>query len=207
MSHKRLSLSVSPSLLLSLSHTGSNCIVNFRPAVSPVAGLHTKPPSHFSLLNNVPLISIQKWWWKSNVLFLYCLVCTQFSHFAARSFSSELNLPACLVTCCLFPPFFFHVTVLIWLSDPASHCTHYIKHTENKHNTSNNVTNICLSFGYDTTAEEVLGSFTFDFLINFSSWLKCCSELALRFGFLDRLKGKLYSRFIWRLDMKSRIIA
>jgi len=40
--------------------------------------------------------------------------------------------------------------------------TVHTKHTENKHNTLNDVTNNCLSFGSDTTAEEVLGSFTFD---------------------------------------------
>lgn len=52
-SWEAFSLSHSVSLpSLSLSNTGSNCIVNFRPAVSLVAGLHTKPPRHF----NVPYI-------------------------------------------------------------------------------------------------------------------------------------------------------
>lgn len=118
-----------------------------------------------------------------------CLVCTQFSHFAARSFSSELNLPACLVTCC-------HSRHCPNLTNWP--CIHYIKHTENKHNTPNDVTNNCFSFWSDTTAEEVLSSFTFDFFF-YSSWLIFCSKLALRFGFWLKRKLWQYSRLRWRV--------
>ncbi len=160
MSHERLSLSL-PSLSLSLSNTGSNCIVNFRPAVSPVAGLHTKPPNQFNVSY------ILNFHFHSKTISTTCALLVRSCLYSVLTFCSSVILFRWAESSRLFShmlPF----TSLIWLTGPTLHCTHCIKHTEQGQHTEWQIT------GFRLRPIQQLKrwrSFTLDLFFLSSSWL------------------------------------
>ncbi len=154
MSHERLSLS-----LPSLSYTGSNCFVNFRPAVSPVAGLHTKPPNHF----NVPYI-LHFHFHSKTMISTTCALLVLSCLYSVLTFCSSLILFRWAESSRLFSHM-LPLTSLIWLTDPASHC---IKHTEQGQHTEWLTTGFRLSLIQQLKRWQGVSLLIFFFL---SSWL------------------------------------
>ncbi len=172
MSHERLSLS-----LPSLSYTGSNCFVNFRPAVSPVAGLHTKPPNHF----NVPYI-LHFHFHSKTMISTTCALLVLSCLYSVLTFCSSLILFRWAESSRLFSHM-LPLTSLIWLTDPASHC---IKHTEQGQHTEWLTTGFRLSLIQQLKRWQGVSLLIFFFLVLELTRLTCCNLTFGYFGPIER---------------------